>query len=351
MKYLLLIVIPYSNLSDTPTIPTVNNGTLTVQGTGVLGGSGTFTANDSTSPTISITHDSVSRTNNTSTANPDHGDPFTVIDSITTSTEGHVTAVNTKTVTLPADAAGVTSITAGTGLSGGTINTTGTIALSHLGIESLTDPNADRILMWDDSATATAWLTVGSGLSLSGTTLTATATSLTAGKGIDINSSAIDVENDIREHATQIIGNNAGEHTSYNANDIVWYVGNTASMQLDAANQDLLVKGDVVAYSTTTFSDEALKDNIITIDSALDKVNAMRGVEYDWNTGKKEGKHDIGVIAQEVEKILPEIVYSKKDFDGNEFKTVDYEKITAVLIEAVKELSQEVTELKKQINS
>lgn len=83
-------------------LPTVNDGTLTVQGTGVLGGSGTFTANDSDSPTISITHDAVSRTNNTSTASPGYGASFTAIDSITTSTEGHITAVNTKTVTLPA---------------------------------------------------------------------------------------------------------------------------------------------------------------------------------------------------------------------------------------------------------
>ena len=83
-------------------IPTVNDGTLTVQGTGVLGGSGTFTANDSDSPTISITHDDVSRTNNTSTASPGYGATFTAIDSITTSDQGHVTAVNTKTVTLPA---------------------------------------------------------------------------------------------------------------------------------------------------------------------------------------------------------------------------------------------------------
>ena len=83
-------------------IPTVNDATLTVQGTGVLGGSGTFTANDADATTISITHDAVTRTNNTSSASPGYGATFTAIDSITTSTEGHVTAVNTKTVTLPA---------------------------------------------------------------------------------------------------------------------------------------------------------------------------------------------------------------------------------------------------------
>ena len=83
-------------------IPTVNDATLTVQGTGVLGGSGTFTANDADATTISITHDAVSRTDNTSTASPGYGATFTAIDSITTSTEGHITAVNTKTVTLPA---------------------------------------------------------------------------------------------------------------------------------------------------------------------------------------------------------------------------------------------------------
>ena len=93
--------VDYNNIQNTPTIPTVNNGTLTVQGTGVLGGTGTFTANSSTSPTISITHDAVSRTNNTSTASPSAGGTFTAIDSITTSNEGHITAVNTKTVTLP----------------------------------------------------------------------------------------------------------------------------------------------------------------------------------------------------------------------------------------------------------
>ena len=67
------------------------------------------------------------------------------------------------------------SISAGTGLSGGgDISANRSLALSHLGIESLADPNADRIMFWDDSAGATAWLTAGSGLSISGTTITAT---------------------------------------------------------------------------------------------------------------------------------------------------------------------------------
>lgn len=83
-------------------IPTVNDATLTVEGTGVLGGTGTFTANDADDVTISITHDTVTTSATSSTASPGYGSTFTAIDSITTSNEGHITAVNTKTVTLPA---------------------------------------------------------------------------------------------------------------------------------------------------------------------------------------------------------------------------------------------------------
>lgn len=66
----------------------------------------------------------------------------------------------------------ITAVTAGTGLAGGGTAGDVTISLSHLGIQSLSDPNADRILFWDDSAGATAWLQVSTGLSLSGTSLT-----------------------------------------------------------------------------------------------------------------------------------------------------------------------------------
>jgi len=109
-------------------------------------------------------------------------------------------------------------------------------------------------------------------------------------------------------------------------------------------------RADIIAYSSTP-SDERLKDNVITIDNGLSLVNQLRGVTYDWNVGSKQGTRDIGVIAQEVEKVLPELVKENKlplitDSDET-YKTVDYEKLTAVLIEAVKELSQKVENIEK----
>jgi hypothetical protein len=88
----------------------------------------------------------------------------------------------------------------------------------------------------------------------------------------------------------------------------------------------------------TAFSDERLKTNIRTIDNALDKVSAMRGVYFD-----KDGQSSTGVIAQEVEKVLPEVVH-----DG-EYKSVAYGNIVGVLIEAIKELQAKVDKLEKRV--
>lgn len=79
----------------------IGNGTLTVSAGTLMSGGGSFTANQSGNSSVTINHASVSRTDNTSTASPALGGTFTAIDSITTSTEGHITAVNTKTITLP----------------------------------------------------------------------------------------------------------------------------------------------------------------------------------------------------------------------------------------------------------
>ena len=110
----------------------------------------------------------------------------------------------------------------------------------------------------------------------------------------------------------------------------------------------LHVDDDVIAFSST-ISDERLKDDVVTIESALDKVMSLRGVEYIWNKSSKDGQKDLGVIAQEVEQVLPEIVKEKEMplIDGETYKTVDYEKLTAVLIEAVKEQQKQINELKE----
>ena len=114
-----------------------------------------------------------------------------------------------------------------------------------------------------------------------------------------------------------------------------------SSSVLDVTGQ-IRATGDVVAFHS---SDYRLKDNVSTIENALDKVDQIRGVEFDWNekSDYQEFGHDIGVIAQEVEKAVPEIVIDRDDG----YKAVNYQKLTALLIEAVKELKQEIKELKK----
>lgn len=102
-------------------------------------------------------------------------------------------------------------------------------------------------------------------------------------------------------------------------------------------------KNDVVAFST---SDERLKDNITPIQDALTKVSQVQGIKFDWIP--KEGVHgneghDVGVIAQEIEKVLPEVVTTRE----NGYKAVKYEKIIPLLVEAIKELQEEIKELKK----
>lgn len=101
----------------------------------------------------------------------------------------------------------------------------------------------------------------------------------------------------------------------------------------------------VVGGTVTTNSDYNLKTNIKTIDNALEKVLSLRGVEYDRiDNGDKQ----IGVIAQEVEKIIPEVVYPKTSPEY-ETKSVAYGNLIGLLIEAIKEQNLKITELENKI--
>jgi hypothetical protein len=144
--------------------------------------------------------------------------------------------------------------------------------------------------------------------------------------------------------------------------DYITFVNNTrADIYINNSNEfrfesdgDFHADGDVIAQSTT-ISDSRLKDNILPITGALDKIKSLRGVSYTWNAGKKKDKQDIGLIAQEVEQVIPEIVKDKKMplMDGTDpdetYKTIDYEKIIAVLVEAVKDQQKQIDNLEKQI--
>lgn len=103
------------------------------------------------------------------------------------------------------------------------------------------------------------------------------------------------------------------------------------------------VAGSVFFHgAAVNLSDERLKDSILAIEDPLAKVSAIRGVSYNL-TARPERGREIGVIAQEVEKVLPELVVT---CPNNGMKAVDYGKLTAVLLEAIKQLKQEVEELR-----
>ena len=101
------------------------------------------------------------------------------------------------------------------------------------------------------------------------------------------------------------------------------------------------------AMKATTFtstSDAVFKKNIETIKNPIDKIMAMRGVEWDWKDtmGDAAGEHSSGVVAQELKKIMPHAVKGK---EGG--MSVNYNSMMGVLIEAIKEQQTQITELKK----
>lgn len=107
---------------------------------------------------------------------------------------------------------------------------------------------------------------------------------------------------------------------------------------------NIYVSGDVVAFFS---SDKRLKDNILKIDSPLEKLSKINGVTFDWNNNQQVypvGKKDLGVIAQEVEDVLPELVETR----DTGYKAVKYEKLTPLLIEAIKEQQLQIEEQKAQ---
>ena len=121
------------------------------------------------------------------------------------------------------------------------------------------------------------------------------------------------------------------------------YVDSNDGLTFNPSLNYLQSKGEVIAYYA---SDRRLKDNIIPILNPLEKLAKINGYEFDWNENQQVYKgHDVGVIAQEIEEILPELVTTRDNGD----KAVKYEKLTAFLISVVKEQQKQIDELKSKL--
>jgi len=107
---------------------------------------------------------------------------------------------------------------------------------------------------------------------------------------------------------------------------------------------ELLVSGDITTeYST---SDLKLKENLSIIDGALDKVEQLNGYTFNYINDPEKSKV-VGLVAQEVEKVLPEVVYEFERDGGDKAKAIRYGNVVALLVEAIKELKHKVDELEK----
>ena len=134
----------------------------------------------------------------------------------------------------------------------------------------------------------------------------------------------------------EIFHNGSHAYMDMNLGNMYIRDGTTTRFTFDD-NGTFTATGNITAYS-----DVNLKENIEQIGGALDIIREIRGVRYDWRDTKRfNGRRQIGVIAQEAEKTLPEVVHTNEDGE----KLVNYEKMVPVLLEAIKELEARVAEL------
>jgi hypothetical protein len=135
--------------------------------------------------------------------------------------------------------------------------------------------------------------------------------------------------------------------------DIISFLGSGyVGIGTAAPSYKLDVEGDIQCTTLYQTSDDHLKTNVSQLCNALNNITKVHGVSFEWNqeaesVGASAGDKQIGVLASEVEAVYPELVSTS----GNGYKSVDYTKLTAVLIEAVKELKNENEILKEEIES
>ena len=254
-----------------------------------------------------------------------------------------VAADGTKLDGIETNAKNDQTITAGSGLSGGG---TGDVTLSHSDTSSQASVNGSGRTYIQDITLDTYGHVTGLATATETVTNTDTNTTYTGSDGIILTGTNFALNHDLRGEVWEI-GRDNNDCIRIGTTTIDFVLDGSTDMRLEN-DGDLHVEGNVVAYSTT-ISDERLKKDIVKIDNALDKVSQLNGYTFEYLA---DGKKSAGVIAQEVEKVMPSAITESTlplkmgEDDETEYKTVQYDQLHGLMIEAIKELKAEIEELK-----
>ena len=378
--------VAYSNITGTPTI---GNGAMTVTaGAGLTGGGQVGTANQTGASSVTVSHADTSSVSNLSSDNS--GNTFIQDIAFTFDTYGHVTAATVATATVnqtdfviqDGDGTDVTIVDGnyikfieGAG-SGATIdiNWTDTTPGSSADPYDLTfavtntDKGSSQNIFKNIAVSGQSSVVADSNndtLTLvAGTNITITTDAATY--SITINSAASDnifknivvsgepgtITADSNSDTLTFVGGASIDITSDPNTDsisiastdtlsTVTYRGATTSTAvtfsggINMSNSNITNGGIITATEFNATSDMRLKDNITAVQNPLDILAAISGVQFNW---KSNGKEAVGVLAQEIEKVLPQIVNTNADG----YKAVSYDSLIPILIEAIKELAAKV---------
>jgi len=265
---------------------------------------------------------------------------------------GSASGVDANSVALGNDTTGnyVATVAAGGGISvSGSGSETAAVTVTHDDTSSQDSVNnSGRTYIQDITLDTYGHVT---GLASATETVTDTNTTYTAGGdyGMTLSGTEFRLEDDRRRNSTStdIYDGNTHDYIHYDADvGMRFYTAGAEEMRLEN-DGDLHVDGDITAFSSTV-SDRNLKENIVEIDNALEKVSKINGYTFDY---KHNGKSSAGVIAQEIEEVLPSAVNHKvlemQTGDAEtEYKVVEYDQVIGLLVSAIKELQAEIAELK-----
>ena len=327
--------VAYSNITGTPTI---GNGAMTVTaGAGLTGGGQVGTANQTGASSVTVSHADTSSVSNLSSDNS--GNTFIQDIAFTFDTYGHVTAATVAT---------------------GTVNQTDFVIQDGDGTNvTINDGNYVKFVEGAGSGATIDinWTDTTPGSSADPYDLTFAVTNTDKGSSQNIfknfavsgqSTVVADSNNDtltlVAGASISITTNPATDSISIASTDSLSTVtarGASTSINstffggINMSNSNITNGGTITATDFNTTSDMRLKDNITAVQNPLDILAAISGVQFNW---KANGKEAVGVLAQEIEKVLPQIVNTNADG----YKAVSYDSLIPILIEAIKELAAKV---------